>query len=70
MVYNTQVLSLWILLKKGSGSCSTHYLNSRKFERLVIDKIKERILTENNLRKLITMVNEEMEAASTENWND
>lgn len=54
------------LLKKGSGACKSHYINSRKFERLVIDKIKEHILTEENLRELVRLVNEEMDAAFTE----
>jgi ribosomal protein S27E len=49
------------LLKKGSGACQSHYINSRKFERLVIDKIKEHILTEENLRELVRLVNEEMD---------
>ena len=54
------------LLKKGSGSCKSHYLNSRKFERIVIDKIKEHILTEENLRELVRLVNEEMDTAFSE----
>src|SRR4030043_286882 len=48
------------LLKKGAGSCQTHYLNAKKFESLIISKIKEHILTEGNLRELIRLVNEEM----------
>jgi len=54
------------LLKKGSGACKSHYLNSRKFEKIVIDKIKEHILTEENLRELVRLVNEEMDVAFTE----
>ena len=38
------------LLKRGAGSCIAPYLNAEKFENLVIEKIKERILTEENLR--------------------
>jgi site-specific DNA recombinase len=52
------------LLKKGSGSCRSQYINSHKFERLVIDKIKEHILTEKNLMELVRLVNEEMDAAA------
>jgi DNA invertase Pin-like site-specific DNA recombinase len=51
------------LLKKGSGACKSHYINSGKFERLIIDKIKEQILTEENLRELVRLVNEEMDAS-------
>jgi len=40
------------------------YLNSRKFEELVINKMKEHILTEVNLQKLVRLVNEEMDSAA------
>jgi site-specific DNA recombinase len=51
------------LLKKGAGSCGAHYLNSRKFEEVVISKVKEHILTEENLRELARVINEEMDAS-------
>ena len=54
------------LLKKGPGSCQAHYLNSQKFEGIVIDKIKEHILTTDNLKELVRLVNEEMDTASAE----
>jgi len=54
------------LLKKGAGTCRAHYLNASKFEETVIDKMKERILTEENLRQLVCMVNEEMDGATVE----
>jgi chromosome segregation ATPase len=41
-------------------------LNSRKFEGLVIGKIKEHILTEEHLTKLVYLVNEQMDDASRE----
>ena len=50
--------------KKGAGSCPTPYLNSRKFDALVISKIKEHILTVENLTRLVNLVNEEMDTAS------
>jgi chromosome segregation ATPase len=49
------------LLKKGEGSFPTRYLNSQKFENLVIDKIKEHVLTTENLTRLVRIVNEEMD---------
>ena len=52
------------LNKKGAGSCPAHYLNSAKFEGLVVDKIKEHILTAENLTQLVHLVNEEMDNAS------
>jgi len=54
------------LLKQGAGACQAPYLNSQKFEKAVIDKIKERILTEDNLRELARLVNEEMDAVASE----
>jgi site-specific DNA recombinase len=57
------------LLKKGSGSCSSQYLNSTKFEHLVIDKIRQHVLTEDNLRELVRMVNEEIDASAAQ-YND
>jgi site-specific DNA recombinase len=54
------------LLKKGSGSCQARYLNSQKFEGLVVkNKIKEHILTEENLKELVRLVNEEMDSAAS-----
>ena len=50
------------LLKKGAGSCPTRYLNSQQFESLVIEKIKEHVLTTENLTKLVHIVNEEMDS--------
>jgi site-specific DNA recombinase len=53
------------LLKKGAGTCPTRYLNARRFESLVINKIKEHILTQDNLTKLVGLVNEEMDSFAT-----
>lgn len=53
------------LNKKGAGACTTPYLNSGKFEQLVIAKIKEHILTVENLTRLVELVNDEMDAASS-----
>ena len=53
------------LLKKGAGSCQAHYINSQRFEQFVIDKIKEHILTEENLAELVRLVNEEVGALTS-----
>lgn len=55
------------LLKKGSGSCQARYLNRQQFEDLVVDKIKEHILTKENITELVLLVNEEIHAATREN---
>jgi len=54
------------LLKKGAGSCPARYINGKELEGTVTDKIKEYILTEENLKELVRLVNEEMDAASVE----
>ena len=54
------------LLKKGAGSCPAHYLNSQQFESAVIDKIKQHVLTTDNLTKLVHIVNEEMDGLALE----
>ena len=54
------------LLKQGAGACDMPYLNARNFEKLVIQKIKERILTEENLRDLVHVVHDEMDATADE----
>ncbi len=54
------------LLKKGSGSCRAQYIRSQKLEQAVIDQIKEKILTYDNLKELVCLVNEEIDNAATE----
>ena len=54
------------VLKKGAGSCPSHYLNSKCFEAAVINKIKEHVLTTDNLTKLVQMVNEEMDGLAVD----
>jgi hypothetical protein len=48
--------------KKGSKSCPAKYLNADKFEAQVITKVKENILTHDNLISLVRMVNEGMDS--------
>ena len=54
------------LLKKGAGSCPARYINGKAFELAVTNKIKEEILTEQNLKELVRQVNEEVDIASVE----
>ncbi|MDP2917592.1 MAG: recombinase family protein [Dehalococcoidia bacterium] len=54
------------LLKKGAGSCPSRYLNSQRFEAAVIDKLKEHVLTADNLTRLVRVVNEEMDGLALE----
>lgn len=50
----------------GGRSCPTRYLNSQQFESLVINKIKEHVLTTENLTWLVYIVNEEMDSLALE----
>jgi hypothetical protein len=43
--------------------CRARYLNSQQFENLVVDKVKEHILTRENITELVLLVNEEMHDA-------
>ena len=50
------------LLKRGQGACDTPRLNAKRFERMIIDSIRENILTESNIRELVKLVNEELDS--------
>jgi site-specific DNA recombinase len=52
------------LLRKGPHTCLARYIPSQKLERAVIEKIRERILTEANLMEMVRLVNEEIDAAN------
>ena len=50
------------LLKRGSGTCETPRLNAKRFERLIVEQIREHVLTESNIRDLVRLVDEEWTA--------
>ena len=54
------------LLKKGKGTCETPRLNSKRFEGVIVDNIRENILTESNIRDLVKIVDEEMDGVARE----
>ena len=54
------------LLKQGRGACDTPRLNAKKFERMIIENIRENILTESNIRELVKLVNEELDSVINE----
>jgi hypothetical protein len=58
------------LNKKGSGSCQARYINSQKFETQVIQKIKDGILTEENLARIVEMVNQDLDVNSIQFQNE
>ena len=54
------------LLKRCKGACQTPRLNSRSFEKLIIDQIRENVLTESNIRDLVKLMDEEMDGIARE----
>ena len=54
------------ILNGGSKSCKTPRLNADRFERLIIEQIRDHILTESNIRELVKMLDEEMDGVARE----
>ena len=54
------------LMKRGSGACDCPRLNARRFEEMVVGKIRENVLTESNIRELVRLVDEEMDGIARE----
>ena len=54
------------LMKRGSGACECPRLNARRFEEMVVDRIRDNILTDSNIRELVRLVDEEMDGITRE----
>ena len=54
------------LFREGAGACTARYLNTSKLEDFVIGKVKERILTEETITELVTLVAEEIDVVAGE----
>ena len=54
------------LFKEGAGTCSARYLNAPRLEAFVVEKIRERILNEETIVALVTIVAEEIDAMAGE----
>ncbi len=54
------------LIKQGSGSCDSPRLNARRFEELVVERIRDNILTESSITNLVKVVDEEMDGIAAE----
>ena len=50
------------LFREGAGTCSARYLNAPRVEDFIVEKIRERILTEETIVELVTLVAEEIDA--------
>jgi site-specific DNA recombinase len=58
------------VLKKGAGACPARARSAAKFEKQVVNEIKERILTPENLTELVKLVNEEMDVVAIQYRDD
>ena len=54
------------LFTEGAGTCTARYLNAPRLEAFVVEKIRERILTEETIVELVTMVAEEIDVMAGE----
>ena len=54
------------LIRRGSGSCDTPRLNARRFEELIVDRIRSSILTEGNMADLTKVVRQELNRLAQE----
>ena len=50
----------------GKDACNTPTLNARRFEELVVAKIRSNVLTKGNIRELVKVVAEEMDSVTRE----
>ena len=53
-------------MKRGKDACDTPRLNARRFEELVVEKIRSNILTEGSITELVKVVDEEMAGIAQE----
>jgi hypothetical protein len=54
------------LFREGAGTCTARYLNAPRVEDFVVEKIRERILTEETIVELVQLVAEEIDAMAGE----
>lgn len=56
--------------KKGAGSCPAKYLNAKKFEGAIIEQIKKRVLTKENLKELVDLTNQALDSEMESHNNE
>ena len=54
------------IMKRGKDACDTPRLNARRFEELVIGKVRSNVLTDGNIRALVKVVDEQMDGVARE----
>ena len=56
------------LMKQGKGSCDAPRLNARRFEELVVEKIRSNIFTEGSIPDLMNAVDQEIDSMVAEDY--
>ena len=54
------------IMKRGKDACVTPRLNARRFEQMIVDKIRSNILTEGSITELVKAVDEEMDGIASD----
>ena len=54
------------LYREGAGACTARYLNAPRVEEFIVRKVRERILTDETVTELVTLVAEEIDAMAGE----
>ena len=54
------------IMKRGKDACEIPRLHARRFEELVVGKIRSNVLTEGNIRALVKVVDEQMDGVAGE----
>ena len=54
------------IMKRGKHACKTPRLNARRFEEMVVGKIRSNVLTDGNIRALVKVVDEQMDDVAQE----
>ena len=54
------------IMKRGKDACKTPRLNARRFEEMVVGKIRSNVLTDGNIRALVKVVDEQMDGVAQE----
>ena len=54
------------IMKHGKDACETPRLNARRFEEMVVGKIRSNVLTDGNIRALVKVVDEKMDGVAAE----
>ena len=54
------------IMKHGKDACNTPRLNARRFEEMVVGKIRSNVLTDGNIRALVKVVVEQVDGVARE----